>query len=100
MAAYKEIYALKNDSGFQDKIAVAVVIAAHTISTDETPPANQAARLVWATEAMINPKSVAVPMLWAVLAANVAATTEQILTATDASIQLNVDAAVDLFAGE
>ena len=99
MAAYKDIYALKNDSDFQDKVAVAVVVAARTIFGDLNPPTNQAERLVWANKAMTNPKSVAGPMLWAVLAANADATTTQILEATDAAIQINVDAAVDLFAG-
>jgi len=100
MATYKELYSLKNDSDFQDKIAVAVVVAARTISEDSSPPANQPARLIWAEKAMTNPKSVSGPMLWAVLAANKDATTEQILGATDAAIQTNVDAAVNLFAGE
>ena len=99
MAAYKDLYKLKNDSDFQDKVAVAVVVAAQSISKDSDPPANQAARLVWAEKAMTNPKSVAESMLWAVLAANRTATTTQILGALDPAIQANVDDAVDLFAG-
>ena len=100
MAAYLELYGLKNDSDLQDRVAVAVIISAQTISEDASPPTNQAARLAWAAEAMVNPKATAVPMLWAVLAANNDKTTAQILAATDAAIQANVDAAVDLFAGE
>ena len=100
MASYQDLYALKDDSDMQEKVSVACVIAAQAISTDETPPTNQAARLVWAANAMSNPRSVAIPMLWAVLAANANATVLQITGATDAAILTNVEAAVDLFAGE
>ena len=99
MASYQELHILKNNSDLQEKVEVAVIVAADTIRTDATPPANQAERLAWAAQAMSNPKSVAKSMLWAVLAANKDVTVANITSATDAAIQTNVDAAVDLFAG-
>ncbi len=98
MATYQELYALQNDSDLQEKIAVAVVVAADDIRSDGSPPTNQAERLVWAAGAMTNPRSTAKSMLWAVLAANKGATVGSITSATDAAIQTNVDAHVDLFA--
>jgi hypothetical protein len=99
MATYLELFNLRNDSDLQDKVVVAVVIAAEAIRVDGSPPANQAQRLVWAGTAMENPKAEAERMLWAVLAANKDATVATIQAATDAAIQTQVDAAVDLFAG-
>lgn len=99
MATYLELHALKNDSDLQDKVAVAVVIAADAIRASGTPPANQAQRLVWAAAAMADPREEARRMLWALLAANKSATAGSISSATDATIQAAVDSAVDLFAG-
>lgn len=99
MATYQELHTLKNDSDLQEKVLVAVVIAADTIRTDQSPPANQTQRLIWAQSAMESPKSVALAMLWAVLAANKGISVGNIKTASDAAIQSNVDEAVDLFAG-
>jgi hypothetical protein len=100
MATYQDLHALANDSDLQEKIEVAVVVAADAIRTDGSPPTNQAARLVWAQGAMSNPRAVAKSMMWAVLATNKSATVGNIQGATDAAIQTQVDAAVDLFAGD
>lgn len=99
MATYLELFALKNDSNLQDRVQVAVIVAAETVRTDDNAPSNQAARLVWAAAAMQDPVGESRRMLWAVLAANKDATTDQILAADDATLQARVDAAVDLFAG-
>lgn len=99
MAAYVDLFALKNNSVLQDRILVAVAVAAEMIRTDESPPANEDQRLAWAGQAMLDPKAEAQRMLWAVLAANKDATTAQILDADDATLQSKVDDAVDLFAG-
>lgn len=99
MATYMELFGAKNNSNLQDKIAIAVVIAADMIRSDPSPPTNQVQRLVWAKEAMNNPVTEAKRMLWAVLAANKDVALTQILTASDAIIQAQVDVAVDLFAG-
>lgn len=98
MATYLELFGLKYDSDLQDRTAAAVMIAAETIRSDEAPPANQAARLAWAARVMANPKAEAERMLWAVLAVNKDATVAQITGASDAALQTQVDAAVDLFA--
>jgi len=100
MATYIELFDLKDNSDLHDRITVAVVKAAHSIARDETPPSNQAARLVWAAEAVSNPVPVAQKMLWVLLAAYSDMSTAQITGASDEAIQSAVDGAVDLFAGE
>lgn len=99
MALYLELFALKNNSDLQDRMTVAVVVAAEAIRVDSSPPTNQAQRLVWAANAMAGPVAEGKRMLWALLAANKDATTSAILAADDATLQAKVDAAVDLFAG-
>jgi len=93
-----ELHGLATDSDLQDKVAVAVIVAAQAIQT-ETPPANHAQRLTWAAAALNDPRREAIRMLWAVLAANKGTSRAQILAATDSVLQAAVDAAVDLFAG-
>lgn len=81
-----------------------MLIAAETIRAGNDtvdPPWNQtnnANRLLWAAIVFNNPRSEADRMLWALLAANSDATVANITGATDAAIQVNVNAAVDLFA--
>lgn len=99
MATYMELFNAKNNSDLQDKITVAVVIAAEAIRVDVSPPANHVQRLLWAQIAMSDPVTEARKMLWAVLAVNKDITLSQILDATDVTIQAQVDAVVDLFAG-
>ncbi len=99
MATYMELFKAQNDSDLQDKVAVAVVVAAEAIRTDASPPTNQAQRLQWAKDAMADPKVEAGRMMWAILATNKDAALSQILGASDTAIQTQVDAAVDLFAG-
>lgn len=98
MATYSELFSIRSEADLLEKVTVAVVIAAESIRTDATPPANQAARLVWASQVFADPGKEARRMLWALLAANESATLANILGATDAAIQANVDVAVDLFA--
>ena len=99
MATYMELFSAQNSSDLQTKVAVAVLVAAEGIRADPESPTNQAQRLSWAKTAMADPVAEARRMLWAVLAVNKDATLTQILGATDAAIQTQVDAAVDLFAG-
>ena len=98
MATYLELHALNKDSDLQDKVRVAVVVAADNIRSDGAPPANQVARLAWASKVMQNPVREAERMIWAVLASNKDASVAAITSASDASVQSAVDAAVDLFA--
>jgi len=91
MATYTELYDLRNDSEFRNKVAVAVVIAAEE-KLSGTPTTAEAQ---WAVNAISNPGEVAKQVINLVLAANNSATPTQILEATDAAIQTNVDAVVD-----
>lgn len=94
MATYLELAQLPSDagwSGFVDRVSTAVAIKAETIAGG-TPTAEQKA---WAVAALADPRSTANDLIFFLLAANSTATTAQILGATDASIQTNVDTAVD-----
>lgn len=99
MATYMELYGANNDSDLQDKVTVAVIVAAEIIRTDPSPPSNQEQRLQWAKNAMTDPVSEAKRMLWAILAANKDIDLSQILETSDSTIQLKVDNVIDLFAG-
>ena len=99
MATYLELFSARNDSDLQDKVVVAVTIAAEAIRTDVSPPTNQAQREAWAVGALSNPTSKMDEMLWAIISTNKDATLSAIVGASDSAIQTNVDAAVDLFAG-
>lgn len=97
MATYLELFALRSDSDLNDKIAVAVAKKAQAIIDEATPTA---AEIAWANEAINNPVAKAGTLINYVLAANSEATPAQITGASDASIQTNVNAAVDaLIAG-
>jgi len=96
MATYNELYSLWHETGLKNRVTVAMVIAAETIQSEAPATPNHANRLIWARQAFENP--VADGMFRVILAANKAATREQILGATDTSIQAAVDAAVDTFA--
>lgn len=98
MATYEELFPLLQDSELRNRITVAVGIAADGIRSEAPATANHANRLIWAKRAFSRPRQVAQEIHWAVIIANAAATVTQIKNATDAAIQANVDAAVDIFA--
>ena len=98
MATYAELFSLRNDSELRNRIAVACVVAAETIRTEDDGAANHAQRLAWATAAVDRPLEAAERMLWLLLARNKDATLEQIRGVSDATIQSAVEDAVDLFA--
>ena len=99
MATYAELYGLMvGESALQNKIAVAVIVAAEAIRSEDGGTANHANRLLWAAAAFENPMGVARKMMMAVLAANSAVAVGAITGATDATILGAVNAAVDLFA--
>lgn len=100
MATYKELSTLQNNSDLQEKVEVAVTIAAIDISQDAAAPANQPQRLKWAKRALENPKAIMREMLPAVLALNEGATATQIESATDAAVLANVKSTIDLFADQ
>ena len=99
MATYEELHGLfEGSSALKNKVKVAVIVAAESIRNEDGGTANHANRLLWAAEAFENPGGVAGKMLMAVLAANKAAAVGAITSASDTTIQANVDAVVDLFA--
>lgn len=98
MATYLELFSIRSEPELVEKLTVAVVVAAEAIRVDVAPPTNQVNRLKWASQVFANPSVEARSMLWAVLAANKSLTLAQITGASDAAIQTNVDAAIDVFA--
>ena len=99
MAAYEEIHALfTGESALRNRVQVAVIVAAEAIRSEDGATENHANRLIWAASAFENPTGMANRLLMAVLAANKDATVEQITGASDAAVQSNVNAAIDLFA--
>ena len=90
MATYKELRDLFDDSDLTEKVEVAVVIAANNLISG-TPTTAQKA---WAAAAFASPNAEARKALMAVLAENSGATVAQIQSATDASVQTNVNGVV------
>jgi hypothetical protein len=98
MATYAELLGASTDPTLNNKIRVAVVIAAEVVRTENGATANHANRLVWAAKVFDSPDSEAKRMIWAVLAQNSNATLAAILGASDATVQSAVNAAIDVFA--
>jgi hypothetical protein len=97
MATYTELFALRQDSALLNRVAVACVIAAEKIRTEDPSTPNHPARLVWARAAFANPQARAAEMWMAVLAANKGAAVAVIQAVTDPTLQAKVDEAVDVF---
>jgi len=97
MATYAELLQAEQDPGLNNRVRVAIVVAAELIRL-ETTGSNLANRKIWSKQAFIDPMSKSKQMLWAVLAQNRAATLAAILAADDAAVQTAVNAAVDCFA--
>lgn len=98
MATYAELVQLANLRPLEEKIAVAVAIAAQGIVVESDATQNHDKRLKWAAAALRDPVSVAKTMWPAILAANKTATSAQISGATDEVIQGAVNGLVNLFA--
>ena len=98
MATYLEILTAAQNDDLRNKIRVACIIAANTVRIENVATINHAARMLWAKSVYESPVNAAEKMLWAVLAQNNTATLSQITAASDAAIQTNVNAAIDLFA--
>lgn len=98
MALYLDIFKLRNDRDFTARIEVATIVAAEEVRVEPQATANNANRVIWARKVFEDPKRESVRMMWAVLAANRNATIAQILEATDATLQVRLNAAVNLFA--
>lgn len=105
MATYNELRDFFGDGTLRRKVEVAVIIAASSVKEDPAafPTASadatvQANRQRWAARAFNNPAAMAQKVVMAVLADNKDATVANINAAPDASIQVNVNEAVDLLA--
>jgi hypothetical protein len=100
MATYEELagYRTSPDGDLlRNKVAVAVAIKAQGLIDGGTPTA---AEIAWADDAIKNPGNKAKEIFNYVVAKNNTATLTQITTATDATLQTNVNDAVDaLIAG-
>lgn len=98
MATNEEIYGLWNESALKNRVVSQMIISAEAVMKELDTVPNHVNRLIWAKAAFTSPRSEGDRMFMAVLAANRDATVEQILGASDAAIQTNVDDHVDLFA--
>ena len=95
MATLLEIAGITGQAGwndFSDKVKSAAVIKAAAVIDAASPPA---ARLEWAKSAITDPVSAKNSIIFYVVGTNNTASIAQILGATEALIQTNVDAAVD-----
>ena len=95
MATYLELLSAAGDAGLNQKIRVAVVIAAEAIRTEAPATTNHTARQAWAKTVYQDPDAVGQKMIWAVLGQNAAVALPTILAASDSTIQTAVNAAVD-----
>ena len=93
MATLSELQDLAHNNDLRGKIERGITIKALEITKEVSLTAE---RLQWASDALSNPKSQIGLMLNYVLAENASATVAQIVGASDAWIQTNVDAAVDV----
>jgi hypothetical protein len=98
MATYLELFDQRANSSLRNKVAVACIIAAEAIRTEDVNTVNHANRLTWAKSVFIQPMVEADRMLMAVLAQNKDATVSQINGASDSAIQTAVNASVNVFA--
>lgn len=105
MATYLDLHSLFNESDLIYKVEVAVIEAARIIAQNEDniAPFDQTAgvhdkRVKWAAQAIASTEQSARQIFKLVLAQNKTATVTQIRNATDATIQTNVNAMVDVLA--
>lgn len=102
MATYDELLTIANGAGagaqLYGRVKIACLVACDTIRAEAAGVTNHANRLKWAATVLQDPDAAAKRMLLAVLAQNRAAALAAITSATDATVQSAVDAAVDLVA--
>lgn len=97
MATYIELIGAASDSTLKQRIAVACVIAAEAIRTEDPGTPNHVNRLVWAKRVYQAPEVAASSMIWPVLAQNAAIPVASIIGASDAAVLTAVQAAVAVF---
>lgn len=99
MASYEELATEYGANTLINKITVAIMIAADTVLNENISVNGHDLRVTWAKQALNDPEGQARRFWAAILAANNGATIPAIQSATDITIQGNVDAAVNIFAG-
>lgn len=98
MATYEELKTLESNSALQNKVEIAIWAAAQAISDESDQTANHANRLKWSKAALRDPGGSKDDFLRYLLAANKGQTVATITSASDATVQTHVDAAVNIFA--
>ena len=98
MATYIELRELHSDATLLAKVYIAVLKAVELVVTEDVGTANHANRLLWAKETLVNPVRMAKTMYPYILAANSSATVAQIQSASDASVQSNINSIIDVVA--
>lgn len=96
MATYAELLQAAEDDGLNKKARIAVIIAADLVRAESVGTANHTARLAWASKAISDPLVEAKRALWCALAQNAAVAQASILSASDATLQTAINAAIDL----
>lgn len=76
----------------RNRVAVAATAKAQSLMAGQSPSANQ---IAWAREVLKDPNTNAIELTRYVLAANKAASIQQITDATDAAVETNVNTAAD-----
>ena len=92
MATYQELRAAFSSDTLRSKLEVAVIVKAHAILQETSPPAE---RKAWAVDALGSTPAKADLMLRYLLAANKDSAIAAIQGADDATLQIKVDEAVD-----
>lgn len=99
MALYSELLGVaSNNDALFIQVRVACVIAANTVALEAPGTTNHINRLLWAKKVYEDPLTMARAMLWSVVAANAASPLSAFTNVPDATVQTNVNAAIDVFA--
>jgi hypothetical protein len=98
MATLTEIQSLLNDPVLRDKVRAAVVVTSKNVNFESAATENHAERLAWAKSVFSDPNGMAEKVVRYVVAAHSANTLAEIQGLSDAAIQADADACVNLFA--
>lgn len=99
MATYLELHALRTNADLNQKLSVAVLVAANTVrlESDQTPFHKN--RVAWAQQAVKDPEVFASKALGLLLAQNKDLTVVQINAVSDSALQTAVDGLVNTLTG-
>ena len=99
MATYAELYNLQFVNGaLFNRIVVAVMVAANGIGEEAGGTVNHIERVVWAKEAIADPRAKANDILALVLGINKGVDKADLLNSSDSAVQANVDSVIDFLA--